>query len=294
MYTVVSALVAAEKAFLGENRVWKFDNQKQAEFIGQFLEVCRPDLGKIKEFETIASLSEEPINAFLRDKGFDIQLDKFPVLTPPERAWGAASVLDLLLKWREKGEKTEITTPDKRNFPAAKMPSSGTSVFGLAAHPYPIAQVRTDSDDTVFMTVCDEELEIFDLVHKAEWILDPNLCINTKPSREYEGLVFPMIDLDHKVDINWLTGMFTIDDEGWLNRITQALQQTKLKMNHEGARIKDAVAVAGVREYCFTPRQPLIIDKPFLFLVKRPGLDKPLFAARLTEEVWKDPGSLDM
>lgn len=50
MYTVVSALVAAEKAFLGGNRIWKFDNSMQAQFVGQFLEVCRPDLDKIKEF----------------------------------------------------------------------------------------------------------------------------------------------------------------------------------------------------------------------------------------------------
>src|SRR3989344_1705151 len=164
MYTVVSALVAAEKAFLGDNRAWRFSNQKQAEFISQFLEVCRPDLGKIREFETIAALSEGPINDFLREKGFDIQLDKFPVLTPPDRAWGAASVLDLLLRWRDKGKKTEITTKDKQKFSAAKMPSSGVSIFGLKAHPYPVTQVRTSSEDLVYMTVCDEELENFELV----------------------------------------------------------------------------------------------------------------------------------
>lgn len=254
MYTVVSALVAAEKAFLGGNRIWKFDNSMQAQFVGQFLEVCRPDLDKIKEFETIVALSEGPINTFLREKGFDIQLDKFPVLIPPDRAWGAASVLDLLLKWREKGEKTEIDTPDKRKFPAAKLPNSGVSVFGLKVHPYPIAQVRTISDDVVYMTVCDEELEDFELISKAEWISDPNLCIDTKLSREYEGLVFPMIDLDHQVDISWLKGMFTIDDEGYLNKLTQAFQQTKLKMNHEGARIKDAVAIGGMR--CTSIRIP--------------------------------------
>jgi hypothetical protein len=289
MYTIASAFVAAEKAFLGGDRAWEPTNDMQTRFIREILEVCRPDLVRIPEFETIAALSEIPINEFLAKHGFNIRLDKFPELVPPERAWGAASVLDITLKWLVKGSKSSINTV-RKNFPAAKLSKDAVTIRDATGHQYPVAEVRTSSDDVVFMTICDRDLNNFDLVAEAE-----RISVNMTGHAPYEGLLFPMVDLNHQVDISWLGGMFTIDNEGYFNKIIQALQQTKLKMNHEGARIKDAVAIGGFR--CTSvqiPRPPLIINRPFLFWVRRPGLAKPLFVARLTEEVWKDPGSLDM
>ncbi|MDP3710232.1 MAG: serpin family protein [bacterium] len=291
MYTVTSAFVAAEKAFLGENRQWRTKNEMQKVFVRTVLGPCRPELANIPELVSMAALSEEPINAFLRQKGFDIQLDKFPSLMPPKRAWGAASVLDVLLKWRTEGTRTQITTPIMDKFPAANLPKSTTSVFMSKLHPHPVASVFTKSGDVVHMTVCDKDLQHFSLLEEAEAI-----SLNEQDYAPYEGVIFPMVDLNHKVDISWLKELSTLDDEGYPNVLTQALQQTKFKMNHEGARIKDAVAIGGMRLTAAInkPLPPLIIDRPFLFWVERPNLSRPLFVARFTEEDWKDPGSLQM
>jgi hypothetical protein len=38
--------------------------------------------------------------------------------------------------------------------------------------------------------------------------------------------------------------------------------------------------------------RPHIIDRPFLLWIKRNGLEFPLFAALLCEDVWKEPKEL--
>jgi len=72
--------------------------------------------------------------------------------------------------------------------------------------------------------------------------------------------------------------------------ITQALQQTKLRMNEEGARAQSAVAI-GVLRGCL-PTYDYVIDWPFLFWITRPGISKPLFVAYVTEDDWKNPGDI--
>ena len=77
-------------------------------------------------------------------------------------------------------------------------------------------------------------------------------------------------------------------------RITQALQQTKLRMNDTGGRCESAAAVAACLESCsIGPENPYIIDKPFLLWLERPSLSQPLFALHLCEDVWKLPENLD-
>jgi hypothetical protein len=290
MYTVASAFAAAEKAFFGKNWRWKPVSDLQRRFVSEILEPTRSELAYIPEIESIASSSEAPINEFLRRKGFDIQLDKFPEPSRLERPWGAASVLDVLMKWEMKGVADELETPDGKTYPAARLSKKAVDI--VCAGNVDVAILATQSADVAYMAMWDKQVEHFELLAAVE-----NLSRARKSYAPYEGLIFPMVDLDHEVDIGWLKGLSTTPDEkGYVNIITQALQQTKLKMNHVGARIKDAVTIGGIR---FTasldrPLPPLIINKPFLFWVKRPGLSRPLFAARITEEHWKNPGSLEM
>lgn len=286
MYTIVAAFDTAEKAFLGPDRKWKPFNDMQRRFVYEVLDPTRPELVHIPEITSIAALSEIPINEFLKKEGFDIQLDPFPVVTPPDRAWGAASVLDVLMKWRVPGSATTIVTPDKTSFPAAKLSDMIVQIRRVGDTD--VARIETETADVAYMAMWEKPLEHFELLAAVE-----GLAPEKGSYAPYEGLVFPMVDLDHEVDIGWLKELSTVDDEGYLNKITQALQQTKLKMNHIGARIKDAVAIDGIR--CTSmPNPPLVINRPFLFWVTRPGLSRPLFAAHITEKHWKDPGSLDM
>jgi hypothetical protein len=287
IYTIISAIVAAEKAFLGANRVWKPKNPQQAEFVRDYLEWCRADLDRIPEFESIAALSEVPINEFLKKKGFNIQLEKFPIVVPPERAWGAASVLDLLLKWKEPGTVRKMKGADGKLYPAAHL-DEGYSVFAVEYHENPVGLVQTAHGDNAYFTVVDKPLDGFALIKKAQAVISAN-----REMEYFSGITFPMVDLDHTVDIGWLKEMGTWDEDGYFNKIIQALQQTKLKMNHLGAHVKDAVAIGGIRATSMPP-PTLVIDRPFLFCIERPGLMEPLFSAYITEEHWKDPGSLNM
>ncbi|MBI2030729.1 hypothetical protein HYT05_03835 [Candidatus Kaiserbacteria bacterium] len=285
VYTIAAVFAAAEKAFLGPNRKWKPINEMQKRFVSEVLEPTRSELVRIPEITSIAALSEIPINEFLKEEGFDIQLDPFPVVIPPERAWGAASVLDVLMKWRVPGKVTTITTSAQTRFPAAKLSDETVRIRRVGNTD--VAMIETETADVAYMAMWEKPLEHFELLAAVE-----DLTPEKGSYTPYEGLVFPMVDLDHQVDISWLKGLNTIDDENFFNKITQALQQTKLKMNHVGARIKDAVAIGGMR--CTSmPNPPLVIDQPFLFWVMRPGLSRPLFAAHITQEHWKDPGSLD-
>jgi hypothetical protein len=288
MYTIAAAFAAAEKAFLGPDRKWNPVNDRQKRFVSEVLEPTRPELAGIPEIVSIAALSEVPINEFLEEEGFDIRLDPFPKVTPPDRAWGAASVLDVLMQWKKKGTKTTVTA-DGKPYVGARLEKETAHIFNAVGHT-DVAMIETQSGDMAWMAMWDTPVEHFELLDVVQ-----QLSSAQKLPSNYEGLVFPAVDLDHEVDIGWLKGLWTIDNEQYLNKITQALQQTKLKMNHVGARIKDAAAIGGLRCMGFEmPLPPLIIDKPFLFWVQRPGLSRPLFAAHITQEHWKDPGSLDM
>ena len=74
--------------------------------------------------------------------------------------------------------------------------------------------------------------------------------------------------------------------------IIQAIQQIKIKMNEKGARFQSATAMAVTLKCVMVPKQDLIIREPFLVWVGRYELEKPIMAAFITEESWKNPGSL--
>jgi hypothetical protein len=282
-YPVVAALVAAER-FLGPDRQWRPTNRRpideqQKRFLEQFFRICRAD--RIPEIKSFASASIEEVNRFLADNGFSIQLSPLPW-----GSFGAASILDLLIEWIEKGEKTEVETDAGKRFPGVRIEEDNVSFFMAAGHEEPIARLVTKSGDRVFMTMFDQSLEGFDLVEKAEELSEYEEDTTSK----YGGLVFPMVDLDQTVDISWLEGINTRDktDAFWF--VAQALQQTKVKMNEIGVRVQSAVAVGLMK--AVMPNPDHIINRPFLMWITRKGLKKPLFVGYITEENWKNPGGL--
>jgi hypothetical protein len=110
----------------------------------------------------------------------------------------------------------------------------------------------------------------------------------------FGGLRFPMVDLNQQVDINWLKKMSTYAlGETW--EISQAKQQTKLRMNHLGARAQSAVAIGGMMITSVRPPDPpdLVIDRPFMVWFERAGLNRPLFSGHITPDDWKEPADLE-
>ena len=235
-----------------------------------------PDELRYRVTDTAAEM-----NRWFKEEGFEIALSEAP---PP--AFYAGSVMKVSVRWWKPGTKTELKA-GKETFPAAYL-KEGVQVWKHPSHQYPVVYVRTKSGDQVYMTPHDappaDPFELTDLVMK--------LSSGVRPCGIYEGVVLPFVDYDEKIDVSWLVRMQTQDtlDRPWA--IAEAVQQTKFKMNHRGARVESA---AGWGMRCLAvPKPPFKIDRPFLLWMQRDGLSLPIFTGYFTEDVWKDPGEIDL
>lgn len=281
IYTIVAALRRAEETMhLRKN--WKSGNKTQAHFLEDFLKMCRKD--NVKEIELEVSDRAEGINEFLQKKGFSIRLQPFPANT-----LGFASVLDLVVEWLHLGEKVLIDAKNGGRYDGVRIKKDDVSFYESTVNGYKhiVACIMTKSGDMVFITLPKEPLEGLDLIEIADDIFR-NMDIF--PGR-YDGLRFPMVDLDITNDIGWLKGMSTTNGMDIPAEIIQAVQQIKIKMNEKGARFQSATAM-GITLKCVSVPQDLIIREPFLLWIGRHELEKPLMAAFVTEESWKNPGNL--
>ena len=282
IYTITAAIEQAERTMKLKND-WKPKNEIQKSFLKNFLQVCRGN--KVSEIEFEVSSEAEKINSFLKKKGFSIRLQPFPPNTI-----GFASILDLIVEWLRLGEKVKIQAKNEGIYEGVRIIKDGVSFFESVVNDYrhTVACLKTKSGDMVFITVPKEPLEGLDLIEMAE-ILSNNKDILPGV---YEAVRFPMVDLDITNDIGWLRGMSTNNVTNIPADITQAIQQIKIKINEKGARFQSATAIAVTLKCVNIPRPDLIIREPFLIWVERPNLEKPLMAAFITEESWKNPGSL--
>ena len=110
-YPIVAALKKAED-ILGPSRRWTATNDMQRRFLAKFFDICRDEVDRIPEIQSVASYSHVEINSFLKERGFTIQLNPW---SPPD--FGVASVLDVLVEWIEKGEVTVVRTDGRQEFP---------------------------------------------------------------------------------------------------------------------------------------------------------------------------------
>ncbi|MBI5732577.1 hypothetical protein HY967_01285 [Candidatus Jorgensenbacteria bacterium] len=281
---IIAALVKSED-ILGKDRKWGAVNSLQTLFLKKYFS-SKNELSKFssQELRSWVSLMASELNEILAKEGFDIRLEDFG-----GGEFGVVSILDVLVEWMTKGTKASIWN-NGNYYPGVRM-TSDFSVFRSKYHSWPIAAVYTKSGDYVYMTVAGEESDGFNLLERIE-----RIGSGLREDSGYEYVEFPMIDLNHEVDIKWLRGMQTNQVDTWsLYQISQALQQTKFKMNEFGARVKSAVAI-GVFLSTVAPPPPkaLIIDKPFYLWIERDGVSAPIIAARFDLDVWKDPGSLSM
>ncbi|MGB0385654.1 MAG: hypothetical protein ACPGWR_12605 [Ardenticatenaceae bacterium] len=272
-YPLVAALQKTED-FLGAQREWNVVNRTQTRFLRESFEPCRQEVTQIKEIESVASYSEEVINRFLRERDFTIQLRPFP-----PAGFGTASVLDLNVVWQERGRRTKVRTVGELTFPGIYL-EEGVEFLESRKVREPVVKLATKSNDAVYIMRWDHPLSEFDLVSTVS-----DLSLEAADVW-YEGVIFPMVDLDLSINTEWLIGLNTQDENGAVAIISQALQQTKFKMNEFGARVKSAAAVGVMRGGPI----PYIINSPFLLWIERAGLSKPLFVGHITQENWRDPG----
>ena len=288
---IIAALVKAEDR-IGANRVWQAINDLQKKFLTEHF-IHRDKLGNFRPEELRSWISEsaDELNKILTEEGFDIQLSEFP-----SGQFGVLSILDVLVDWLVEGRQIEIFSGGKKyagvEMKRGELTEDGPKLifeaFRVSEHSHPIACVHTKSGDRVFMTIAGKEVEGFDLVDAIDEIRKLQFEIDY-----FEKLEFPMIDYCQTIDISWLLGMTTNDLIGSSWDISQAIQQTKFKMNHQGARVKSAVAMA-IRMLSINIPKVLRIDKPFWFWTEREGLEIPIIYGYFDTGDWKNPGSLEM
>ncbi len=268
---------------IGSDGRWHGVNVHQCQFLEGYYAVARGEIRDLPELESIASPDEKVINQFLAERGFNIQLD--PLDGPP--AFGVASVFKLLLEWNRPGSVTAIRD---EAYPAVRI-KSAVDFYTSSAAEHPIAAITAKNGDVVYMTSFSlpesPRSKGFDMLTLV-WHIKASL----QEIRDFDAVVFPMIDYNEVVDISWAVNLKTEGVSGpW--EISQALQQTKFRMNEIGAKVESAVAI-GVRfMHCVGDVKPdLVIDRPFLLWIERKGLSHPLFVAHFCEPDWKKPEKL--
>lgn len=281
---ILSVLSIAHNNYLKPGQMWWTINEEQQFFTDTYWPFAH-QLSKLteKELSSIISPEIDEVNRFLKDKGFDIQLDPFENSDPGNCA--IASVLDVLLKWKVPGTE-HILTVENEQYPAVFMPTNESCMVGTYKN-QEVAVIEAENNDTVYLMKAplgQPVLKDFALIEYLKNISKKNLARDF-----YEDMLFPMVDINEQLQLNWLLDLrFPIDDSREY-RISQALQQTKFQMNEQGTAVQSAVVISIVRT-C-VPRH-FIIDEPFYIWIKRDGIDIPVFAAYVDKENWKKPAKL--
>ncbi len=283
----ISAAIRKAEEFLERVESTSVSNETQRKFLDQIHAYCKGDIDRIKEIESIADTNHKNINKWLAERGFQIQLGDFG-----PGGFGVASMLDLLGEWAIKGKKWSVKTEDDEYYPGIKMTNYGKEFYRVKENPNYIIEIETKENDLVYLMMVDEVptglglLDFVEKIHKEKH----------KALFDYDGFIFPKIDLDEQITLDWLLDLQFETPKGKepFYVISQALQQTKLKMNEEGFRVKSAVALGILAGAAPVKKEPYEINRPFLMWITREGLSKPLFIAYLNKDVWKDPKNLDM
>jgi hypothetical protein len=265
-------------------------------FLQEVYKELKEHMHKIPELESIADPDKEVVNAFLREKGFDIQLDAKDPPTDPLGIYGfaVASIFDLLLKWIRPGTKDSVLCNNK-TYEAARMGKRAVNFLEGHNHPHPIARIQAENGDLVYMTVLNDSLK--DLLNNQQimqntfYVLDyiKNIMNNTlRNYDDFSGLIFPTVSINDYPDISWIESL-NEKDTPLLYYVEQALQQTKFKMDEIGAHVKSASAMYMAGSGCCLDavKPNYVIDKPFILWITRDGISQPIFIGHFSEDSWK-------
>lgn len=251
---------------------WRSFNEWQKLYLSKYAGMRNVDIPEIES--RVSQGDVDPINQFLKDRGFDIQLQP---IGPMDLA--IASVLEVLLKWLREGEKFPLRH-DNLLYKGVYL-KEGVVVNSVDEFWNPVAIITTENGDRVHMVVPnDKPRNSFEVLQVAEKLLENGRRYDSR----YENVKFPMVDLKINTSLDWIVGMMDVTNN---YEISEALQQTIVKMDEKGVLIKEAVAITA-RCCCvdFSEPVPLVIDKPFLFVVEREGLKEPFFAAYIDIDGW--------
>lgn len=307
---ILAALMASQSFVERDDYYWETKNSNQEILFNNFWPL-RSELDHIlpEEVKSRASNNVDDVNGFLKKNNFDIQLDKIkdPIdkIEDP-KSFYVASILDVLLTWKEKGTQSSIyDTESNKSYSAVEMQKSGQwTIFSPKScladknkDPWCLFDLKIDdkileitakNGDKVYMKIAEKPLDGFELMSNVLELQDSlrGLTVDV----DYDKVLFPIVDINQLVDISWLEKLelrFTGTENFY--KIAQALQQTQLKIDENGAVVKSAVAFSyeGFGALGDIPIS-FVINKPFYLWVMRPGMTLPLIAAYVDESSWNE------
>ncbi|MHA1882742.1 MAG: hypothetical protein ACTSUO_06820, partial [Candidatus Thorarchaeota archaeon] len=286
-YPIVSAVMKAEE-FIQDSKGFLPSNDIQRIFLAEFYKQSLSDISRMDEIESFAHTQATVINKWLEERGFSIRLGEFK-----KGSFGVVSMLDLLGEWLTKGQDTSIIDDDKKQYPAVVISGYGLKFYSIPGDKNLVVKLEIKNGDFVYMKMESEVPDGLDLPTHVETY---HTKMQEYNAEDISGVIFPKIDLDIESKLDWLVGFGIENDNSEipLYIIEEALQQTKLKMNSDGFRVKSAVALGSAPISGMRKTEPYVIDKPFLMWVTRPQFARPLFVGYLNKDVWKDPEGLEM
>ena len=276
LHPIVACLQEA-KSFLKTEDVWHPVNDTQETFFDNHY---NDDTLKMDDvLDALATTDNEELMKFFSERGFDFDISPFK---PKE--FGVGSVISVLVEWLEEQTQTIMMIDDVK-YDAVHV-KNNYGLFSSANHSHSVVKLLTKTDDVVYLTIADKPYEGLELVAKINEIRS-----DLQPDHfSYDGVRFPMVDLDQDVNIDWILGADITNEDGvW--RVSQAEQKTRFKMNHVGAKAESAVSmIFGLATS--VPNPILYINQPFFVWIERPGVKDPLFSGYITQEDWKNPGDI--
>ncbi len=292
IFDIVGALAQAEvDGILPVGSVWKARETMpydQLAFL-QYMEEVRqyiPGLTADKLMKGKSTWDVKVINKWFKDNGFSIKLTAKP--QPHQEMFYLGCIYSHLLTWQHVGSERRLRGENGKEYDGVYMKRQGVS-FYRHNELMTIAGVATkDTRDVAYMMPCKmgAPLSPFDPLQLARGIQR-----EMKQTGEFSALHFPMVDLNVDTSLDWLKGVWTETFEvDQIARVVEAKQQSKLKMNHKGAKAESAAGIS-VSFESTSISVPMVIDQPFLFWISRQGIPMPLFAAWVDFESWANPGN---
>lgn len=224
------------------------------------------------DLKSYADRSAAKLNWILARNGFgDIRLNDFG-----KDGFGVVAIFDLVMSWAAKG--TAITlNHNGQDYPGVQM-SGGFEILNCGQND--VVAIKTNGGrDTVYMTVAEESLSGLLLAERIDSIAGGLKAGSARP-----GLLrFPMVAAKTNTDISWMEGLRVKESNYHIER---ALQQTKIKMDENGASVKSAVAM-DLRLVSYTEKKNVTIDQPFLMWMERDGIR--YFYGYFGPDSWRNP-----
>lgn len=271
----VSAMLRAAAVCIGSEGL-RPTNTVQERFLRD-LHAAPEDLARCPELRACAFRSPEAMGRFMGARNDEARAVAEPVDGSAIPRLYAASRLSLRWEWTSRA--TPLQDVSGVEYPGIH--HKGVGAFDAEGHEHPIARVdlRNPAGDAVWCTIGPEPADELDLLATVT-------ALRGRARRRSEDakLTWPAVDLRAEPDIGWIVGLELSRDA----RVAAAVQRCEIQIDECGGRVEARTSMIVALGF-ERPAPHIVIDRPFLFWIERPGLALPLVAAWIAQGSWRLP-----